>query len=144
VLYTRQHRLVDADCMLQENSLCCLPLAAHTIISSKTVIFSFYGMEMLNLLNAPYKMTATTSDKRTPITTPSYNFIPNVDVTPDPPTFSLDTIPFTNYFVIIYYPLIYFISIICLFEVKQLCMWSKGRECNPPSCSHHLSLSQVV
>jgi hypothetical protein len=33
MVYTRQHRLVGADCMLQENSWCYLPLAAHTSIS---------------------------------------------------------------------------------------------------------------
>jgi hypothetical protein len=42
------------------------------------------------MLNASYKMAASTSDKRMPITTPSYN-VPSVDVTPDPPAFSLDT-----------------------------------------------------
>jgi hypothetical protein len=35
MVYTRQHRLVGAGCMLQENSRCYLPLAAHTIISCK-------------------------------------------------------------------------------------------------------------
>jgi hypothetical protein len=35
-------------------------------------------------------MAASSNDKRTPITTPPYQ-VPSVDVTPDPPTFSLDT-----------------------------------------------------
>jgi len=37
-------------------------------------------------LKAPYKMAASSKDKRTPITTPSYK-VPSVDVTPDLPTF---------------------------------------------------------
>jgi hypothetical protein len=35
-------------------------------------------------------MAASLKDKRTPITTPSYQ-VPSVDVTPDPPIFSLVT-----------------------------------------------------
>jgi hypothetical protein len=35
-------------------------------------------------------MAASLKDKRTPITTPPYQ-VPSVDVTLDPPTFSLDT-----------------------------------------------------
>ena len=35
-------------------------------------------------------MAASSKDKRTPITTPPYQ-VPSADVTPDPPTFSLDT-----------------------------------------------------
>jgi hypothetical protein len=35
-------------------------------------------------------MAASLKDKRTPITTPPYQ-VPIVDVTPDPPTFSLET-----------------------------------------------------
>ncbi len=42
------------------------------------------------MLNASYKMAASTSDKRMPITTSPYN-VPSVDVTPDQPTFSLNT-----------------------------------------------------
>jgi hypothetical protein len=42
------------------------------------------------MLNASYKMTASTSDKRMPITPSPYN-VPSVDVTPDQPTFSLET-----------------------------------------------------
>jgi hypothetical protein len=42
------------------------------------------------MLNASYKMEASTSDKRMPITTSPYN-VPSVDVIPDQPTFSLDT-----------------------------------------------------
>jgi hypothetical protein len=42
------------------------------------------------MLKAPYKMAASSKDKRTPITTPPYE-VPSVVVTPDPPTFSLDT-----------------------------------------------------
>ncbi len=42
------------------------------------------------MLNASYKMAASTSDKRMPITTSPYN-VPSVDVTPDQSTFSLDT-----------------------------------------------------
>jgi hypothetical protein len=37
-----------------------------------------------------YKMAASSKDKRTPITTPPYQ-VPSADVTPEPPTFSLDT-----------------------------------------------------
>ncbi len=37
------------------------------------------------MLNASYKMAASSKDKRTPITTPPYK-VPCVDVTPDPPT----------------------------------------------------------
>ncbi len=37
-----------------------------------------------------YKMAASSKDKRTPITTPLYQ-VPSVDVTPDPPIFSLVT-----------------------------------------------------
>ncbi len=55
------------------------------------------------MLNASYKMAASVSDKRMPITTPPYK-VTSVDVTPDPPTFSLDTTfkalvsaPRTNY-----------------------------------------------
>jgi hypothetical protein len=89
MLNTHQHRLVGADCMLQENSQCYLPLATHTIIkAANAIIFCFYGGKMVN---APYKMAASTGHKRMPITTPSYNKVPSDDVTPDPPTFSLDT-----------------------------------------------------
>jgi hypothetical protein len=42
------------------------------------------------MLKALYKMAASTNDKRKPITTSPYN-VPSVDVTPDQPTFSLDT-----------------------------------------------------
>jgi hypothetical protein len=35
-------------------------------------------------------MAVSLKDKRTPVTTPPYQ-VPSVDVTPDPPTFSLDT-----------------------------------------------------
>jgi hypothetical protein len=42
------------------------------------------------LLKSLYKMAASLKDKRTPITTPPYQ-VPSVDVTPDPPIFSLDT-----------------------------------------------------
>jgi hypothetical protein len=41
------------------------------------------------MLKAPYKMAASSKDKRTPITTPLYK-VPSVDVTPDLSTFSLD------------------------------------------------------
>jgi hypothetical protein len=42
------------------------------------------------MLKTPYKMAASSKDKRTPITTPPHK-VPSVDVTPDPPTFSLVT-----------------------------------------------------
>ncbi len=42
------------------------------------------------MLSASYNLAASTSDKRMPITTSPYN-VPSVDVTPDKPTFSLDT-----------------------------------------------------
>jgi hypothetical protein len=41
-------------------------------------------------LKSLYKMAASLKDKRTPITTPPYQ-VPSVDVTPDPPIFSLVT-----------------------------------------------------
>jgi hypothetical protein len=44
MLNTHQHRRDGADCMLQENSQCYLPLATHTIIkAANTIIFCFYG-----------------------------------------------------------------------------------------------------
>ncbi len=45
------------------------------------------------MLNASYKMAASTSDKRMPITTSPYN-VPSGDVTPDQPTSSW-TLPLT-------------------------------------------------
>jgi hypothetical protein len=42
------------------------------------------------LLKYLYKMAASLKDKRMPITTPPYQVL-SADVTPDPPTFSLDT-----------------------------------------------------
>jgi hypothetical protein len=41
-------------------------------------------------LKSLYKMAASLKYKRTPITTPSYQ-VPSVDVTPEPPIFSLVT-----------------------------------------------------
>jgi hypothetical protein len=42
------------------------------------------------LLKGLYKMAASLKGKRTPITTPPYQ-VPSVDITPDPPIFSLVT-----------------------------------------------------
>jgi hypothetical protein len=66
--------------MLQENSRRYLSLAAHTVIS-----FKYYYILLLWQGNVK-----CSKDKRTPITTPPYK-VPSVDVTPDQPTFLLDT-----------------------------------------------------
>jgi hypothetical protein len=67
--------------MLLDNSRRYITFAAPTIISC------FCDGALLKSL---YKMAASLKDKRTPITTPQYQ-VPSVDVTPDPPIFSLVT-----------------------------------------------------
>ncbi len=55
--------------------------------AENTIIFCFCDGALLKSL---YKMAASLKDKRTPITTPPYQ-VPSVNVTPDPPIFSLVT-----------------------------------------------------
>ncbi len=57
------------------------------LLAANTILFCFYDGALLKSL---YKMAASSEDKRTPITTPQYQ-VSSDDVTPDPPTFSLDT-----------------------------------------------------
>ncbi len=57
------------------------------LLAANTIIFCFCDGVLLKSL---YKMAASLKDKRTPITTPPYQ-VPSVDVTPDPPIFSLVT-----------------------------------------------------
>ena len=57
------------------------------LLAANTIIFCFCNGAQLKCL---YKMAASLKGKRTPITTPPYQ-VPSVDITPDPPIFSLVT-----------------------------------------------------
>jgi hypothetical protein len=88
MLNTHQRRLVGADCMLEDNSRRYMTFAAPILLlAANTIIFCFCDGALLKSL---YKMAASLKGKRTPITTPPYQ-VPSVDITPDPPIFSLVT-----------------------------------------------------
>ncbi len=73
--------------MLQKNSQRYMTFAAPTIISCK-----YYYILLLwrRTVEISVQVDGLIKDKRTPITTPPYQVL-SVDVTLDPPTFSLDT-----------------------------------------------------
>jgi hypothetical protein len=75
--------------MLEDNSWRYMTFAAPTItvLAANTIIFCFCDGTLLKFL---YKMAASLKGKRTPITTPPYQ-VPSVDITQDPPIFSLVT-----------------------------------------------------
>ncbi len=71
--------------MLQDNSRRYMTFAAPTIIGCK-----YYYISLLWRRTVEISMAASLKDKGTPITTSPYQ-VPSVDVTPDPPIFSLVT-----------------------------------------------------
>ncbi len=87
MLNTHQHILVGADCMYKIIVSATWHSQHLLLLAANTIIFCFCDGAQLKSL---YKMAASLNDKRTPITTPPYQ-LPSVDITPDPPIYSLVT-----------------------------------------------------
>ncbi len=85
MLNTHQRQLVGADCMLEDNSRRCMAFAAPTIISCK-----YYYILLLWRRTIEISIQDGGLIKGQKITTPPYQ-VPSVDITPDPPIFSLVT-----------------------------------------------------
>jgi hypothetical protein len=79
--------------MLEDNSRRYMTFTAPTIISCKYYYICFCDGALLKSL---YKIAASLKGKRISITTPPYQ-VPSVDITPDPPIFSLVTTFNCNY-----------------------------------------------
>ncbi len=73
--------------MFELNTRLGLAITLLLLLAANTIIFCFCNGALLKCL---YKMAASLKGKRTPITTPPYQ-VPSVDITPDPPIFSLVT-----------------------------------------------------